>query len=154
MWHGVRCTLKAGANAIRLLRLRTAMRQVTIVCASLYHVLTHRGWRAVVHNSAENLTAPGMKVRTPPYPAPPPPLPTTPPGAMVRVEPHMQRAAHTCAPPQDGVAKSDALVLFLTKDVLTRPFVQLEVSKALKLHKPSILIDPRGGRAPQRKVRR
>jgi hypothetical protein len=38
------------------------------------------------------------------------------------------------------VAKSDVFVLFLTKGVFTRPFVQLEVSEALKLHKPFILI--------------
>ena len=42
---------------------------------------------------------------------------------------------------QDGVAKSDVFVLFLTKGVFTRPYVQLEVAEALKLHKPFILID-------------
>ena len=41
--------------------------------------------------------------------------------------------------PQDGVAKSDVFVLFLTKGVFTRPYVQLEVSEALRLKSGFVL---------------
>jgi hypothetical protein len=41
---------------------------------------------------------------------------------------------------QEGVAKSDVFVLFCTKGVFTRPYVQLEILEALNLGKPFILI--------------
>lgn len=44
-----------------------------------------------------------------------------------------------------GVAESRTFVLFLTKEVLLRPFVQVEVQTALELKKPIILA--RGRRA-------
>lgn len=39
-----------------------------------------------------------------------------------------------------GVANSDVFLLFLTRDVLTRPFCLLEIREALRLRKPFILL--------------
>jgi hypothetical protein len=39
-----------------------------------------------------------------------------------------------------GVAHSDVFLLFLTRDVLTRPYCLLEIREALRLRKPLILL--------------
>ena len=41
---------------------------------------------------------------------------------------------------KEGVALSEVFLLFLSKDVLTRPFVQFELSEALRLHKKILFV--------------
>lgn len=52
---------------------------------------------------------------------------------------------------KEGVAGSETFLLFLTKGVLTREFVQLEIRTALGMGKPIVLVhetDPRRGFSP------
>ena len=41
---------------------------------------------------------------------------------------------------KEGVALSEVFLLFLSNDVLTRPFVQYELSEALRLHKKILFV--------------